>query len=1266
MSRFLFILRLFSVVSFAVLGIAQTRSSITGLITDQTKAVVPGATVVVTAVETGVEYRTTTNSEGYYTVSSLQAFNYTVRAEFPGFAKAVSPEFKLDSSATARIDLVLTAEGSKQTVEVSAAAPAINTESGMIGTTVSSKEISDLPVQGRNALSLVSTVAGVGGEMATDEMTLSMRPMAPGAGVSIGGGRLSTTAYTVDGSATTGVAYGRATVTLSTDTVQELKIITNNYSAQYGSVGSGVVTMVTKSGTNELHGSAFWTQRNPALGARAFNSVSPPMARRNELGATLGGPVFLPKVYDGRNRTFFFFSIEPKRYSTEFDFRAWVPTAAERGGDLRERWVNPGATRPLIYQQVTCVMGPNGCAQLLPINRPTSATIHSLFSANDPDPTKRGHVIPREFLDPTAQLILSYVPLPNMPYDIQGRNYLGIEGSDGRDNRWNLKIDHVLTPLHRLSVRYTDVPIRSNNFQFQRAVEPVVYPSHLSNTRQPALTHTWTVSPRIVNEMRATYTYGNYSSIGSYDVQERDYTKEVFGLPSSANWGHPAFTIQGTPSANWGSRDGENIGQTREHQYQFADDLTMMLGKHTLMVGVDLRHMNLNLIGNGLQRIAGGAYLFGTNATQSGNANAPGGVGGDSLASFLLGIPSSLRIRDSVSPYYYRWKSYGGYIQDDYKIRRNLTLNLGLRWQYNSPRAEKFNRQATVDIDNPVPIKDAQGRVTNYTFNYLYSGFGRSRYLDAVHKNGWEPRFGFAYTPDFGWNQGRKLVIRGGYGISHLPMTGRSRFATPDFGADVNSHTYTQWTGTGAFPQSLATNPNMPIRLSSNAPVVPKNPLLHEIPSDGKLCAGCPPVDPRVPGGSLVSFNKDNKLPYLQSWNLTVQKELGGNLVATVSYLGSKGTHLFSPGLNVNQPDQARLGQLLDEGGDPLATTPDPFGRVDAAGNLRLVTFQDLLRPFPTVGDIVVTSNTGSNSIYHAGTFELERRSSTGLGFRFNYTWAKSIDNTSDSNSDGTAFGSFGSSKWQDVLDSKGNRSVSIYDVRHRFNLTTTYALPIGRGQRVFGGASRLANIFIGGWQVNAVASFQGGYPLQPALGDRNGLPAQPTGGVVNERMRPDMMLDVPVINPRWSKDVANDVPYFNPEAFSRPAYARKGNAARTLDYARGPWKDSLNASMMKNFYPFEKRSRYVQLRGEFYNVLNRPIFSPDLSANLFSGSPAVSRSGLSLAGPIPYYPTAIGTFPVGSREEVLGRNYNPSWGFIGQNSNGSGRVIQFALRLAW
>jgi len=1264
-----FVLSALALAAVAIPIAAQTTSSITGLIRDQSQAQIPGAQVVVKAVETGVQYRTQANSDGYYTVPSLPALTYTVSAEWPGFKTATSAPFKLDTATTARIDLTLLPADSKQVVEVTAAAPAINTESGVLATTVSSHEISSIPVQGRNALELVATVAGVGGEMTRDEMVKSLKPMSPGSGVSIGGGRLSTTSYLTDGTSTTGLAYGRATITLSTDTVQELKIITNNYSAQYGSVGSGVVSMVSKSGTDQLHGSAFWSQRNPALGARPMNGILPPSSRRNEFGVVLGGPVYLPKLYDGRHRTFFFVSVEPKRYSNVADFTQWVPTAAERQGDLRDvrdQLRAAGVAPQLIYQQVQCSPSDANCQQLVPINRATTASLYPLMCANCP-PDQVGHVIPKQYLDPTAQKILSYVPLPNMPYDSSGRNFFGIQGSDGKDNRRNFKVDEIISSKHRLSGRYTDIPISSTNFNFFRAAMPQAFTSHLSKSKQPYLSDTYTISPRMVNELRLSYVYGNYNDVEPYDLSTKNYTTDVFGLPNAANWGVPSFNISASQGTTWGMNSLSGLGFNHEHQYQFADDLTMVFGKHTMITGVDLRHQQMNIIG-GDSGLLSGSYTFSSTPTQSGNSNAPGGLGGDAFAAFLLGIPNQMQIRSNTVPYYYRWKVYAGYFQDDYKVQRNLTLNLGLRYEYNSPRAEKYNRQASIDLANPVALTNAQGQVTSYTLNYLYSGFGRSDYLEPVHKNGWEPRFGFAWTPGF-LNQARKLVIRGGYGLSHMPETGRSRFASPNFGATTNDHNYVQWTGSGAYPASQAVNPGLPVRLSSNLPTVASNDILVQIPANGILCAGCTPVDSRVPGGALIAFAKSNQLPYLQSWNLTIQKELVAQLVVSLSYAGSKGTHLYSPALNVNSPDVAKIGVYLDQGLDPSSTVADPFGRVNANGTPLLVKLQDLARPYPTVGDVIVEGITTSNSIYHAGTAEIERRFAGALGFRVNYTWSKTIDNVSDSSLDGSNtpnFGSYGSTYMQNPLNLKAERSVSIYDARHRLNYIVSAELPFGKGKPLLGKTGRLLNTVVGGWQMNVIGTLRSGYPLSVALGDTNGFPSVVSGvlGVI----RPDAIPGVPVINPLWNKSVANSVPYVNPAAFSRPAYARMGDAARTFDYARGPWAQTLDGSLMKSFYPFERRSCSIRLSGEFYNLLNHAVFTmPTPSLNkLFSGTPPVSSQGLSLAGPIPYYPGTAAGYPAGSREAVLASYYNSSFGVIPKENNGSGRTIQFVVRLSW
>jgi hypothetical protein len=329
------------------------------------------------------------------------------------------------------------------------------------------------------------------------------------------------------------------------------------------------------------------------------------------------------------------------------------------------------------------------------------------------------------------------------------------------------------------------------------------------------------------------------------------------------------------------------------------------------------------------------------------------------------------------------------------------------------------------------------------------------------------------------------------------------------------------------------------------------------------------------------------------------------------------------------------------------------------------VTNRDLSRPYPTIGDIIVTGITTSNSIYHAGSFELDRRFARGLGMRFNYVWSKSIDNSSDSSGDGTSVGSFGATQWQNALDLRSERSVSMYDVRHRFNFMTNYELPVGKGKALLGNSGRLLNMLVGGWQINAIGTITGGYPLEIGLGDANAISGRVANVGMIQAIRPDIIPGVPVINPLWNRNTANTVPYWNPAAFSRPIYDKMGNAARTLDYARGPFRPNLDASLMKNIYPFENHRRFLQLRGEFYNILNHATFRPPNAATLFTGTPPVSLNGLSLAGPIPYYPgVQAGQYAASSREGTLGRYYNSAFGII--SPGGSGRTIQFMIRLTW
>ncbi|MBI4892491.1 MAG: TonB-dependent receptor [Acidobacteria bacterium] len=1242
--------------------LAQSTSTITGQVTDQSQAAVVGAEVVVRSVETGVEQRTITNQDGYYTVVSLLPVRYVVTAAVTGFKRTSSEEIKLDIGATVKINLMLVPADSKQTVEVRADAPEIETQSGAAATTVSGKEVNSLPLQGRNVLELALTVGGVMGEMGADEGGITINTPSTGAGLSIAGGRAGNSAFLADGSNATSVGMGRATVTFSPDTIQEFRVITNSFSAQYGVSGGGIVSTVSKSGTDQLHGSAYYFNRNPSLAARKFHASLPPGLRRHELGITMSGPVVLPKIYDGRRKTFFFASFEPKRYSDSSEVRARYPTAAERAGDFSDSYVAQGQTRPLLYRQVECYPSESDCRQLRPLQRATNTTVYPLFSAGDPDPRKVGLVIPKQYLDPIAQLILKDVPLPNIAPDSNGNNYFGKRGVNGVDNRWNVKIDHNLSSRNRLSGRYTSVPNKSNRWNIENQVYAFAIPSDWSVTRQVFVSDSHTVSPHIVNEFRGSYTYSDYSRTLPGDLANTNYTAGKFGLPSQTTWGYPQFDSGwGTYGANI---NANTLGLYTERQSQVSDDLTFILGKHNIMIGTDWRFPRLDSMGTGLNGVCCGYYNFVATATNSGNANTPGGAGGLTFASFLLGIPSYATLRGVVIPYEYHWRSGAAFFQDDFKVTRNFTLNLGLRWQYNSPRSEANNRQASIDIDNPVAILNAEGQVTSYTFNYLFTGFGRSKYLEPVHKKDFEPRFGFAWSPDFSWAKHRRMVVRGGYGISHAGNLARGRSAVPDFGGgSANStYSYTQWVGTSATPPAtLTADPMSLVTLGRNPPKVTPNPQILEIPSNGVLCAGCTPVDPRVPtGGSLYSFSKTNSSPYIQTWSLTTQIQMPHAMVLSVSYLGSKGTHLYSFLYDVNKPNQAQYEELLNSGGDPAERVPDPFGRVDGSGNPITVPRQDLMRPYPTAGPVQITGLTNSTSIYNAGTVELERRFRERIGFRFNYTWAKSIDTGSDGGLDVNLSSNYnwGRPIAQNPEDLAANRSVSQFDQRHRINLTMNAESPFQRSW------------LLRSWAVNVVGSLYSGFPFSPFLGatDSNGT----TNSVTNsnqQRIRPDIVPGVPIYNPRWTREQANDVPYINPEAFARPAYGKLGNAARTLDWARSPIRPGLNVSLFREFHPFDNARRYVQLRGEFFNVLNHTSFSlsPNSSPALFSGTPPVSRTGLSLAGPLPYYSDKPpGYYPAGSREAVLATYYIQTFGKLDAGNNAPGRIIQLAIKLYW
>lgn len=1246
----------FLLLSVATGAFAQSTGAITGQITDQSQAAVPGATVTVRAVETGVVYKTTSNGEGYYTVPSLLPVDYTVSAELEGFKKSVAGPIKLDTTAVVRVDLVLSPGEAKQVVEVVAQTSSIETETAMVGETVTQREMDALPLQGRNTLELAMTAPGVGGEVGSDAVV--------GAGLSLSGGRAGSSSIMADGLNSSSVSIGRATVTMSPDMIQEFKVITSTFSAQYGNSGGGFISMVSKSGTDQLRGTAYWFTRRPELAARKFNQVQPPQLDRNNFGVTLGGPVYLPKIYNGRRRTFFLFSVEPTRSIDGNDALTRVPTAEERAGDFRNSWVAPGQINPLLYRHYECSPSPTNCQKMLPYHRNSATEVFPLFGAGG-DPSSVGHVIPSAYIDPLATKILEDVPMPNMPYDVNGNNYLGVKSTKAFDNRYTAKIDHMLSDGNRLSVRYTRQPSRTDISLYQKNNYFLgANPAENNQVRQYFVSDSATITPHIVNEFRFGYVFGDFSRTLPGDMSTVNYTTDKFGLPSSSWFGSPQFRT-GWPSIIGPS--GNAIELYKEHQFQGSDELTVIRGRHTLIFGGDYRLSQVNAFSSGLNNLVAPQYQFTANQTASGNANIPTGAGGLQFASFLLGVPSTVATSSVVIPYYYRWKVASAFIQDNVKVTPTFTLNLGVRWQYNSPRWEKYNRQASVDLANPVDLVSAAGRKTGVTFNYLYAGASGSRYLSQNYPKNVEPRIGWAWAPRWKPLGVERFSLRGGYGVSHVPIAGEGRTPYPQFGtgSSNNPYTYSDWTGTATAKTYTAVAPNYLIGLSRNLPVLIADPTVSQIPADGKLCIGCTPTDSRVPGTNIV-FDAGGNPPYIQTWSFTMEGQLPRAVVVRVGYLGQKGTHLQSPLMSINSADQKQYDAMLAAGLDPTELIPDPLGRVDSQGRVLSVARSDSLRPYPSLGEVLLRGATNSSSIYHAGTLDVIRQQGRRFTYRFNYTWSKGIDTTSDSNGDNTNYFSWGRSTPQNPKDLKNERSVSLFDTRHRFNLTFIGELPFGRGKALLGGANRLVNTIVGGWNVSGVAALVSGRPVTVFLGQQisNGI----AGANSNtwQRVRPDIVPGVPIINPRWSKSVANDVPYLNPEAFAIPAYGHYGNAPRTYDYARNPWTSNLDLSFAKEFRPFQEGRRYFQFRGEFFNVLNHVNFKLPRDNAIFSSNSLPITPTSNLAGSVPYLYGAGSrsySFPTGSRDAIVANAMTTTFGVFARNDNSSGRIVQLALK---
>jgi hypothetical protein len=1178
-------------------GRAQTnRGSITGTVRDTSGAVIPGATVVVTRIGTNQSIELTTSNAGVYAAVSLEPVEYRIAVELAGFKKATIDRVKVDTATNVTLNITLETGALQSEVTITAEVPLVNTGSGTTGQTITERQIVDAPLNNRSVLDLAVTIPNVSGDAGSEDPTVTSGATVPGYNLSVNGGRPGSTSILADGVNNTGVGLARAIVSFSPETVQEFTVQTSAYSAEYGQTGGGIINATTKSGTNQLSGTALWYRRDPSMNAAPFTTSitnrPPNNLRTDQVSLTAGGPVILPG-YDGRNRTFFFVAAEPRWRQDFVQATTLLPTDAMRAGDFSglarvstgwapadvvARFGVPVTGDSTIYQQYLLV---GNQLQAIPL---AAGTTYAPFPGNK---------ISQNMLDPTALRALEFMPHAGNYFlngDGQLVNYVVNRYVKENEVRYQTRIDHNLTSKNRLTVRYTRVPaVGQKGFGSEVNGNSADY----STSQQIMVADTHVLSANVMNDLRVNYTRGTFSNdyTPAYAIKSGRNLATELGLPSLTTGGMPAFTFDimnafaGIGSA--GSTNNYNV----EERYNVSNVLYWSRGRMSWKFGVEATHALLNVIP--FFGAAGGRYDFRVIQTSS-NGTTTSGAGGNSFASFLLGVPNQALVRTTLIPYYYRWNDAAAFVQNDWKVRPNLTVNLGLRYTVQLPRTEKYDHQGIFmpelaqEYTLPAPVTLADGRVitTAVVPPFAYAGRGgRSKYVFPIEWLNFEPRLGFAWTP-----RGHEdaLAVRGGYGLSHVALTGNNRLPNPDFGA---TQTVTATSG--------QTDPNYALRLSSNVPlIVPLTPdQAMNIPADGLVSLG----SINVPG---YAVSNNTTIPYVQNWNLTVSRELLPHTVLEVGYVGSKGTHLFMPLENINPRDFSYVQTLAGANLSPDTAVPDPLGRRDLLGRVINVPRGSLASPYMGFNRLNIFYDTSANSIRHAGYVSVSRRMSAGLMATANYTYGKSIDDASDASPDknvlttGSTAGNvtFGAPRSSD-------RAISAYDIRHIFNTTFVYDLPFGKDHTWLRDAGTLRQWLVGDWTVAGVYRLMGGYPFLPKISDTNLLSADQTHTV-----RPDIIAGVPLVNPLWRRDcpIGNTCePYINPAAFMRPIKGQLGDAPRTLDI-RGPMQHYFDLDVQKNFRIGQGKKR-LQLRVDLLNVFNHPNFRTvptDSGTDLFGSLP--------------------------------------------------------------
>jgi len=1163
--------------------------TVSGEITDSSGAVVPSAKVTLVDQQKGYHFAATSDNSGRYLFASVPPGSYSVSAELEGFEKAVRTGITLNVSENATANLRLNVATARQAVEVEAQSQALQTEDAVTGQVINRRFINDLPLVDRYVLDFVMLAPGMNNQ--SDQNSVNDT----GTNFISNGSRGASADILMDGASITNFepngGITNATYTPSPDAVEEFKVQQTNFSAEYGFSGASVVNMITRSGTNSFHGSGYDFIRNKITDANNWfnneNGVPLPAVHRNNYGGTVGGPII-------KNKTFFFFDYNGTRSSDLSTHQAGVPSTAERSGDFGGLCAANGGkfdANGLCSSIAGQLYDPYSGTFQTPANGAAGAyrsayipfdNLATYMSPGNPNlngtPYQLPHA-PGNLIDPVGQKLMGLFPMPNIPGGTIYDNWIGSGASGSANDQFDIKIDHRFGDKNLLSAKYSQNWNNSTPFNcFKNFTDPCGSGPNQSAAHLFAINDTQTFSPTLILASTFGFTRGS-ENIDAYNSSLNSNPLGTLGFPSylqtNGFLGVPAtFIGSGYYSAGFTSIGQDPYGNYRQGQDtgQLTELLAKIHGKHELKFGFEGRLHQQNYI----QTNAPLGYF---NFSSGGSSQCPvpdiTQCGGDGMASFMMGqlIGGGAFYEDQFEPATENFQ-YAGFVQDNWKVTPKLTLNLGFRYDVSLPRTERVNRMNWFDPSVVSPLS-VPGLGTLH---------GGEMFTTASERTNWEtdwsdfqPRFGLAYQ------LGTKTVIRGGYGI-YYDQTRSGANGLLSYGSQgFNQYTtaVTTYQNDGATPWLHLDNP------FPNGLILPPGRTLGLLNDVGYGAIG--PL--RTAAAALT--------PYEQSWSLGVERQLPSNILLSVQYVGKKGTRLYFAGGNnanvlgpqVEKLTPTQIGNLGNYAPNPFASVLTGSYYSNSVLTSPTVQQFQLMLPYPQFTSVTTDEPPTANSIYNALQIVVEKRYSNGLQLSANYTWSKSIDDSSIADTNVAWLANYGGNSGYALQDPNRpslERSLSTFDIPSQFKLNYTYDLPVGRGRTWFNKMPRALDLVVGGWKTAGVWTVQDGFPLQFTVAG-GGTPIWTYGP-----QRPNLT-GTPTFSGGPESNWINN--YFaNPNVFQLPAAYTLGNASRTVGSVRSPFLFTTNLSILKDFALSTTHEEWkLELRLEAQNAFNHPVFgTPD------------------------------------------------------------------------